>query len=616
MTDVGIGTGFDFESAGVPFPRPKVTGAVVIDSFTFHVTFDQEMKHVSASNPDDALNPSNYSISVTNGVPLLIQSVSYVSGSGGKKFEIKTTEQTSDALYTVYVNNAESVAHGMVVDPNNNSAAFTGFGERPSVESATADSATQITVIFDELMTHDTALETGSNYNISGPTTVTVNSVVATDDTNKTSCACQLAGEMTTGATYTVEISNVRDLAGNVILGPPDNQAFFTGIGDNPRLNSTATVVPGGHECKIVFSELMGSSALDKDNYTIVGSSEGPLNFQEKDPGSGIYIENVDDEFTYALYTERQAPGEQYTITVLPDAIFDLYNNPVTAPYNEATFTGAGFSPPDVSMNPDDGSTDIEVRRKLLITAKDPTEEFTGINTNTWWTRLSFLREGTSNETIQYAIKDGQIQAGFEGGVYEGDPMDPDKGLTLWIRPLSGKWQELTTYKVETYVEDKEQVPNQNLLIGTFRTGAATCFEDKASDPTDTDLLLMNQLPYSNCEELRNILMRAATTSGSNLVGVRTIMHLACATDLKTILAGRFDFALVEEIKLCDRLPVLDVYREVTKHSKTIGAALEELPLTSAGKNLIQQQLRSNSAVYVVSAVALIVLLCALLSTE
>jgi hypothetical protein len=609
MTEVGVASLFSADQ-GIDHPGPPVVeSAYSIDEHTIRITFDRGMKSVNPAESDDALNPANYTYSVFGGAMISSVSVSVVGSTGNKQFEIVTTSQTSGALYTVYANTNIKSESLEEVSADRNSAEFTGFGERPGVESATADSATQVTVIFTELMDHNAALETPGNYDISGPTTVTVTSVVATDEpSGKTHAVCQLSGEMITNDIYTMEVTNVADAAYNPILGNPDNQATFLGIGDHPRVNGTATPIAGGLSCKIVYSELMAASVLNTSYYTL----EGP-------PGTFLNVtnvENVDDDYTYKLTTEQQTAGVLYTVTVSTD-VKDLVGNEVLPPYNQATFTGAGYSPPEITMNPEDQSTDVNIRRKLLITAKDPTEEFTGINMSTWWTRLTFSRGVDYPDTVQYAIKDGEIQPGYEGGVAHGDP-DEEEGVTMWVRPLVGKWFESTQYQVETYVEDNEAIPNENLVVGWFRTKESVCFEDNLPTAAATDTLLSTTMTdYPNCEKLRRVIMENSTMSSSSLVRARTLMHLACITDLKTMLAGHFDYALVDDIRLCDRLPVLELYRKLVKYPTIIRNAIAEIPqLTNESRAAILQQLKSNSAIYVVNAVALTVLLCALLSEE
>lgn len=594
--------------AGLP-EAPIVLSATPVDSTHVDITFDQEMIHVDAGGAYDALNPSNYTFSVVGGANISSVASVYKEGTSGKEYRIETTEQTDGADYTIYSNNVRSKLNESI-DTLNNAADFEGFGERPAVESAVADSYSQVTVVFDELMNHDSALETAGNYDISGPTVVAVTSVAATDwPDDKTRSVCQLSGEMTTDEIYTMEVTGVSDTAENPILGNPDNQASFLGVGDHPRVNSSGIPVVGGQACKIIFSELMASQVLIPGNYTL----EGP-------PGTFLNVTNVmnvDDDYTYQLTTEQQTAGVEYTVTVSSN-VKDLYQNEVLAPYNEATFTGAGYSPPDVTMNPSDGSTEVDIRRKLLITAKDPTTEFTGINKSTWWTRLTYTREGAPMELVQYAIKDGEIQSGYEGGVFRGSELDQDVGLTMWVRPLSKKWLEETEYQVETYVEDREFIPNENLVTGTFTTGVSTCFEDSLPRATTTDTLLSTPLTdYPNCERLRRMITEFGTASTTNLVRARTLLHLATITDLKTILAGRVDYSLVDNIRLCDRLPVLDVYNKIVKYPRIVKDAIDEIPsITNEAKAAIMQQLRSNSAVYVVNAAAIAVVLCVLMSNE
>ena len=607
MTLKGVVNLLHLEGAEVPALKPVVTFALSVADDKIRVYFDQAMRATNSGNSDDALNPVNYNITSGLGIARSIVSIVAVGVSPTIVEVTLSGELTDGAAYNVDVSNVLSI-YGVPLDVDHTDADFTGQGTGPSLESAVADSVTQITVVFDGLMNHDSALQNSTNYNVSGPTVVGVASVVATDVATKTHCVCQLTGEMTTGVSYTIAVTGVSDDAYNPILGSPDNEASFSGIGDHPRVASTATPQPLGVAVKIVFSELMGSSVLVPGNYTIEGPSGTFL--------AVSFVELVDDDYTYKLTTEQQVAAQAYTITV-SGSVLDMYSNGVLAPYNEATFIGSGYSPPEITMNPEDQSIDVDIRRKLLVTAKDPTDEFTGVNMSTWWTRLTYSREGAPRDIVQYAIKDGVVQPGFEGGVLRGDPMDPDTGVTMWMRPMSRKWLQETQYQVETYVEDNEFVPNENLVVGWFRTGESSCFEDNLPTPTETDTLLSRTLSYPNCEKLRMLIGETSTVSSLSLVRARTLLYLACITDLKTILAGLVDYSLVDEIQLCGRRPVLDVYNKVVKYPRVVRDAVYEIPnITGEARDAILKQLRSNSAVYVVNAVAIVVVLCALMSED
>ncbi len=89
---------------------------------TVRIVYNEAVKHISASNSDDALNPNNYSIAPS----LTVTSVAHVSGD--TTFDLTTAEQTPSQSYTITVTNVED-EYGNVIDPAYDEATFTGFGE-------------------------------------------------------------------------------------------------------------------------------------------------------------------------------------------------------------------------------------------------------------------------------------------------------------------------------------------------------------------------------------------------------------------------------------------------------------------------------------------------------
>src|SRR4030043_670630 len=94
--------------------------ATVQNSTAIRIVYNEAVKHVSASNSDDALNPDNYSILPS----LAVSSVAYVSGD--TTFDLTTAGQTPSQSYTITVTNIED-EYGNVIDPANDEATFTGY---------------------------------------------------------------------------------------------------------------------------------------------------------------------------------------------------------------------------------------------------------------------------------------------------------------------------------------------------------------------------------------------------------------------------------------------------------------------------------------------------------
>ena len=599
MTVKGVVNLYHWDGAEVPTTDPVVTFAIATGEDTVNVSFDQHMRAVSAVGDNDVLDPSHYVIG-GSGVPRTVTSVAVVNISPTTVELTLNGEMTDGAGYNVTVSDVVSY-YAAPLDTRYNDANFTGQGAFPTFTVPQVSvTESQLTVEFSELMDHDAALETASNYQIAGPTTITVTSAAAVDTVDRTLVTCQLSNEAQGGSPYTMTVSNVRDASWNEIQ-TPGNVASFDGVGVPPQVNPSATAI-NFHTVRVVFNERV-LHADEAGSYSILPALavNGPL--------------GVIDDYTYELDTGFQTAGASYTITV-SSAVTDLPGNPIDSAHDEAVFTGLGYSPPEITMAPGDGSTGVSLRKELLVTARDPLKEFTGIDMSSWWVRVAYLPGDDRPLVTKYAVQGGVIQPGFRGGVYAGDPYNQDVGITLWVLPSTGRWLPDTEYTVTSYVQDNEAAPNTNLQIGSFYTGRASCFEDNLPDPTSTDAAMTASIAqYPNCSKLRSIILENCSASPYTLARVRTLLSHACATDLKTTMAGYLDFSLVDSIRLCDKLPLMDLYAKLSRFSAAAYAAIDEVPnLTNQARNLIRQRLRSPSAVYVVNAIAVTVVMCSLLA--
>ena len=275
-------------------------------------------------------------------------------------------------------------------------------------------------------------------------------------------------------------------------------------------------------------------------------------------------------------------------------------------------------------MEPESGSRDVRMRTRVRVTARDVETSHSGIKIATMWIKVSYVTaSGATAERYVIEAGDlsdggggvvvGNLRPGFEGKI-TGNSLDQTTGVTIHF-VATGNWAPDTLFTVAAFAEDNEAPPNVNAISGTFRTDVPTCFEDDIPAPTATDTLLINGFPaYPNCDKLRQLIMQGCTTSKDSLVQARTLMHLATKTDMKTILAGLFDYSLVDDIKLCDRVPFLTLEQMLRRYNKIFLAAIDEVPsLTLEAKELIMSYYEGSSPVYMVNAVALVVLLTAVL---
>jgi len=100
-------------------PQVNAT-ATAQDSTTVRIVYNEPVKHVSAANSDDALNPNNYSIAPS----LSVISVTHVSGD--TIFDLTTESQTASESYTITVTNVQD-EYGNTIDSAHDEATFTGY---------------------------------------------------------------------------------------------------------------------------------------------------------------------------------------------------------------------------------------------------------------------------------------------------------------------------------------------------------------------------------------------------------------------------------------------------------------------------------------------------------
>ena len=328
---------------GIGRSIPRVESAVSIDQTHVRVAYSQEVKHVSPSNPDDALNPANYAFSGTGVHALTASSVALVQADPTiVDVAIVETEMTIGTNnYRVTVSGVQSPL-GDVVSPVFNYGDFSGQGVRPQVSSATSLDGSTIEIVFSEGM-DDTGLTTPGNYLFTGPTGPPPAPIVASVVTkmSPTTVRVTVTGEMqdsTWGGpnNYSVEVSNVRDLFFNTI-DPAADTDTFNGIGDSPDLDS-AVAVDSTH-VRLTFTEAMYASAAIEtaSRYHITGVTTPVISFATLEPPL---------KTTVLLTCSEMRDGGAYSVSISPKTgIIDSVGNQLNPFGVGAPFTGIGVSP-------------------------------------------------------------------------------------------------------------------------------------------------------------------------------------------------------------------------------------------------------------------------------
>jgi hypothetical protein len=197
---------------------------------------------------------------------------------------ILTTASQANTLYTVVVTNVRGRFGGGPIDPEHNTASFTGIPPfddvPPRLLSAQATNSTMILLTFSEPLLSlsnplDNEAEDPSNYMLSPAVTV----IGAQLNATRTQVLLTTL-PLSEGIPYTLTVANVKDLAGNLI-DPAGQMAAFTfqgeaGLSDKdlPRVVGAAST--GNTGVIVQFSRPMGDSAIVPGHYVIVHANVNP----------------------------------------------------------------------------------------------------------------------------------------------------------------------------------------------------------------------------------------------------------------------------------------------------------------------------------------------------
>jgi len=211
----------------------------------------------------------------------------------------------------------------------------------PQVVSAVAMSYTTVQLVYDMQVKHVSALNTddslhSSNYVVTSPTGLipTVTSV-SLDGANPTIVTLQLSGYMTNGATYTVTVSNVKELLGQFI-DPAHNYALFSGLG-GPNPQVVLATAPSYTTVRVTFdTEVKHSDSLDPTD------SLCPVNYVLTSPTGTIQtvlsvsVGQEDPTIVTLQLSGALTGGATYTVTV--SNVQSMLWQVIDPAYNSATF--------------------------------------------------------------------------------------------------------------------------------------------------------------------------------------------------------------------------------------------------------------------------------------
>jgi hypothetical protein len=445
------------------FP-PNLLSAVINNATTVTLNFSEPL------NPTTAQNVNNYS--VNNGINVTGISLS------GSQVVLNTSEHTA-GIYLVTVNNVTDLS-GNVISPANNTAAYTYVEPditAPILQGVVLNSSTSLTVSFSEALTQSTA-QNINNYSINNGINVTAASVSGSQVILTTS-------EHVNG-TYTLTVSNVTDLAGNII-NPTSNTANYEySVVDLTAPQVVSAAIVDSVELNVYFSEnLDPTSAQNINNYNI----------------AGISITNATlSANVVTLSTSIHAPA---TYSVVVSNVTDLVGNVIDPQHNTAIYEYQAdpisglmrFPISEVleSVVPEPQHNGEKTVDGMGFYQGDPESRWSGDTMPEWLvydlgdiqilnvTRLSFYKwnEGrTYNYTLQVStdsinwttVRDNAISVIEEWSEEVVGPFDARYIKVIFISSNQNTWAGLWEsefwghLKIPTNLEDEEATPTAFVL--------------------------------------------------------------------------------------------------------------------------------------------------------
>lgn len=223
---------------------------------------------------------------------------------------------------------------GELMDPIDNILSFTTEGAAPVPVSATPASTTTIDLVFNEDVGVATA-GVAANYQITSNDGTRALSVSSVSMPAANTVRIETDLDMTHDASYTLEIINVADLAGNAIdVATID----FAGLGVQPSVSGGTFDAEAGTFI-VSFSQDMrrGSTLASRFSYAVLPDAAG---------AAAVYVKSVKvyDARTVILTLSDTTIGKAYRLRCA-ETLVDSIGSPINPAGLEHMFTGAGEAP-------------------------------------------------------------------------------------------------------------------------------------------------------------------------------------------------------------------------------------------------------------------------------
>jgi len=362
--------------------------------------------------------------------------ITVASQVAGETMVILTTETQESVEYNVKITNVASLASGTLIDPTRCTASFYGIPPDdttpPGLTSAVCINATSILLSFSEPLDDGAADPINFSITSANPQIARDPVIIGADLTVYNTQVLLVTLPLTAEVQYTVSVTNVngrvRDLQRNALDPDPCTATFaFPG---QPSIENASTLprVVAAHSMDnttvvVIFSKMMGDSAIDPGNYMIVQTNLVP----EAAALTVTAAEFLGLDRTAVKLTTLSQATVQYDLFAV--GVKDLSGNQL-APRGMlvdptyATFWGNGTigTPLDTDG---DGLPDNEEQRGWVV----PVVLIAGGNT---------MRDVTSDPTVPDTDGDGLNDAQEKRRL--SDPRDPDTDDDLLDDYLEVTW--------------------------------------------------------------------------------------------------------------------------------------------------------------------------------
>jgi hypothetical protein len=302
---------------------------------------DAGYNHVTVRFDEDVSQgadvPSNYGVT-SDDDPASPLTVNAASASGSTVILTLASNLVGPARYTVEVTGVEDLAGNAIVPGSTidftTAAPDTAPPELTSAAGTAGDN--QVTLTFSEPVPIGST--TVSNYSVYPSADPSSPLAVVSASRSYNVVTLTLASDLAAGTTYTAEVSNLGDLAGNLIA-PNSTAEFTTDPGDvTPPGLLSASGTAGGDLVTLGFSEAVAGGADVASNYSV---------YPTADPSSPLAVSEASAAGAQVILTLASALAPETAYTVAVTGVEDEAGNTIE-PGATASFTtgAADLTPP------------------------------------------------------------------------------------------------------------------------------------------------------------------------------------------------------------------------------------------------------------------------------